>query len=72
MSKNGQNNRGYKNPNTPQWGVRKFPDSWGRTVLSVQWHSEGAKLGKYLKARGMTKEQALALCRLMKRGALGI
>ena len=67
--KKGQNNRGYKNPDTPQWGVRVFWTNMG-LVWAVQWHSPHAKLNRYLKARGMTKEQAHAMCRVLQRGAL--
>ncbi len=70
MVSRGHNNRGYKNPDTPQWGVRTFYTARG-PVWMVQWHSTHAKLNQYLKARGMTKAQAHAMCRVLSSGALG-
>lgn len=69
--KNGQNNKGYKNPDTRQWGVRTFWTGRG-PVWTVQWHSTNAKLNNYLKAKDMTKQQAQVMCRVLARGGLGV
>lgn len=70
--KHGHNNRGYKMPEAQRWGIRRWWDPrWTRYNMIICWHAEKPKESEYLIASHLTRPQAEALLRTLKRGALG-
>lgn len=70
--KGGRNNRGFQDPDTPRWGIRKwFNARLRRYVYTIYWHAAAPKESEYLVAQGLTKDQAKTLRRVLEKGVLG-